>query len=115
MCELGSSNQIHIDEVWKLALETDHDCSGLFSSSKPDHRNEAVFLLILQKPGCGEAGAMDLWCFDQAKDLFVCGVPSARNESRWVLPSLIGSLLLLPLECWDSKCHHAWFDKVLGD
>lgn len=91
-----------------MELKVAHGCFGLLSASKTDHGHEAVFLSYL---GVGKQGQQisDVW---QAKALFVFSLSSAGNwggcYSSW-LEAYSDHLT------WDSMCHYAWFDVMLGD
>lgn len=56
--------------------------------------------------------------FDQAKALFLSSAsPVLGIEVGATLPGWKHILIILPLplKCWDSMYHCAWFDVVLGD
>lgn len=52
---------------------------GYFQAVNLTTEMKQCFSVESSKPGFGETGAMDLWSFDQAKALFVCGLPRAGN------------------------------------
>jgi hypothetical protein len=53
---------------------------GYFQAVNLTTEMKQCFSVESSKPGFGETGAMDLWSFDQAKALFVCGLPRAGNR-----------------------------------